>query len=116
MALEGRDDMRGLYAYWDFTRKLTGSTESRKQALADRVRNPPKAASIEDLDVNISQWKEDLKNHELFESGGDEGGDDEDGQKLVKMIVPESMKLSTVKKMPPKEVMDVVKLHKPKSY
>ena len=26
------------------------------------------------------------------------------------------MKLSTVKKMLPKEVMDVVKLHKPKSY
>ena len=30
--------------------------------------------------------------------------------------MPESMKLSTVKKMPPKEVMDVVKLHKPNAY
>ena len=30
--------------------------------------------------------------------------------------MPESMQLSTVKKMLPKEVMDVVKLHKPKTY
>ena len=30
--------------------------------------------------------------------------------------MPESMKLSTVKKMLPKEVMDVVKLHESKSY
>ena len=79
MALEGRDSIRGTYAYWDFTRELTGSTESSKQALAVRVRNPPKAASIEDLDVKIMQWEEDLKSHEHFESGGDEGGDDEDG-------------------------------------
>ena len=32
------------------------------------------------------------------------------------MIMPESMTLSTVKKMLLKEVMDVVKLHKPKTY
>ena len=32
------------------------------------------------------------------------------------MIMPEPMKLSTVEKMLPKEVMDVVKLHKPKTY
>ena len=73
MALEGRDEIRGLYAYWDFTRELTGSTESSKQALADRVRNPPKAASVEDLDVKIIQWEEDLKTHELFESSGIDG-------------------------------------------
>ena len=24
MALEGREGIRGLYAYWDFTRELTG--------------------------------------------------------------------------------------------
>ena len=70
-----------MYAYWDFTRELTGLTESSKQALADRVRNPPKAASIEDLDVKIIQWEENVNSHELFESGGDEGGDDEDGKK-----------------------------------
>lgn len=116
MALEGRESIRRMYAYWDFTRELTGSTGSSKQALADRVRNPPKAASIEDLDVKIIHWEEDLKSHELFESGGADGGDDEDGVKKVKMIMPESMKLSTVKKMLPKEVMDVVKLHNPKSY
>ena len=116
MALVGREEIRGLYAYWDFTRALTGSTGSSKQALADRVRNPPKASSVEDSDVNILQWEEDLETHELFESSGiDDYGDDGD-IKQGKMIMPESMKLSIVKKMLPKEVMDVVKLHKPNSY
>ena len=95
MALEGREEIRGLYAYWDFTRELTGSTESSKQALADRVRNPPKASSVEDLDVKIIQWEEDLKTHELFESSGidDDDNDNDDGVQKVKMIMPESMKI-----------------------
>ena len=93
-----------MYAYWDFAREPTGSTKSSKQALADRVRNPPKAASIEDLDVKIIHWEEDLKSHELFESGGDDSGDHGDGEKKAKMRMPESMELSTVKKMLPKEV------------
>ena len=37
MALEGRDNIRGMYAYWDLTHEFTGSTESSKHALADRV-------------------------------------------------------------------------------
>ena len=73
-------EIRGLYAYWDFTRELTGSTESSKQALADRVRNPLKASSVEDLDVNIIQWEEGLKTHELFESSGIDADDDNDGE------------------------------------
>ena len=90
MALEGRKEIRGLYAYWDFTRGLTGSTESSKQSLADRVRNLPKASSVEDLDVKIIQWEADLKTHELFERSGiddDDDDDDNDGEvKQVKMI------------------------------
>ena len=89
MALEGRQNIRGLYAYWDFTRELTGSSESSNQALADRVHNPPKAASIEDLDVKIIQWEEDLESHEPFESGVDDIDDGERGERKVKMIMPE---------------------------
>ena len=61
MALEGHDSIQGMYAYWVFTRELSGSSESSKQALANRVRNPPKAASIEDLDVTVIQWEEWLQ-------------------------------------------------------
>ena len=32
MASERRVSVRGLYAYWDVTRELTGTTESSKQA------------------------------------------------------------------------------------
>ena len=37
------------------------------------------------VDVKIIQWEEDLKSHELFESGGDDIGDGEDGENKVKM-------------------------------
>ena len=64
MALERREAVRGLYAYWDFTRELSGVNETSKQALAERVRLPEKAVDLDDLDIRLIQWEEDLKRHE----------------------------------------------------
>ena len=62
MALECRGPIRGVCAYWDFTRDSTGSTESSKQALADRVRNSPKVAIVGDFGVKTIQWEESFNN------------------------------------------------------
>ena len=110
MALERRVTVRGLYAYWDFNRDLTGTNETSKQLVAKRIRSPPVATDIEDLDVRLIQWEEDLKRHEAFESMPDELG------KTVTLKISDSMKASTVKKMLPPDLVKLVKLHNPKGY
>ena len=105
MALERRESIRGLYAYWDFSRELAGTNETSKQVVAERVRAPPVASDLADLDVRLIHWVEELKRHEALESS--EGKEHK---------VSESMKVSTIKKMLPTELAKIVKFHKPKGY
>ena len=106
MALEkregegGGDALRGLMAYWDFSRELLGTSEGSKGMIATRVRSPAQVMSLDDLEVRILQWEEDLRRHEAYE----------------KNKMADSLKLSILKGMVPPSLAATVRLHKPKTY